>query len=409
MRSKRKSSDLLISDESGSRTPQPMPLSSKRGKRIRRRQMSFKHSQRQPKSILALLARRFVGKGFGGEVPTVFQSPTRAVNTFVVAGFAAALSLATFTSSVTAADPLPSWTDGPAKQSIVDFVTSVTDIDADTFVRPSERIAVFDNDGTLWPEAPMPFQVAFAFDEVKRRVRSEPNLATDPMVQAALRGDVPKLLAGKHHDGLMQILAITHAGMTTAEFDLRVNDWLATAKHPRFQKPYDALTYQPMQEVLAYLRANDFECFIVSGGGADFMRVWSERVYGIPPQNVVGSMGQAKYELRDGEPTLIKTLDHLFVDDKEGKPVGIHQFIGRRPIACFGNSDGDQAMLEYTTIKNPHPSFGLIVHHTDADREYAYDANPTSSGKLTTALESAPKRGWTVVDMKTDWNTIWSD
>lgn len=199
--------------------------------------MSFKHYRRQPKSIPAVLAPRFLGKGFGGEVPTVFQSPTRAANTFVVAVFSAALSLATVTSSVTAADPLPSWKDGSAKQSIVDFVTSVTDIDADTFVRPSERIAVFDNDGTLWPEAPMPFQVAFAFDEVKRRVPGEPNLAADPMVQAALRGDVPKLLAGKHHDGLMQILAITHAGMTTAEFDLRVNDWLATAKHPRFQKP----------------------------------------------------------------------------------------------------------------------------------------------------------------------------
>ncbi len=308
-----------------------------------------------------------------------------------------------------AADPLPSWNAGSAKQSIVDFVSSVTDEQSGDFVAPSDRIAVFDNDGTLWPEAPLPFQAAFAFDEVKRRASQEPKLAADPMVQAVREGNVGKLLAGKHHDGLLQVMGITHAGMTTDEFDQRVNDWLATAKHPRFKKAYTDLTYQPMQQLLVYLRANGFKCFIVSGGGADFMRVWSERVYGIPPENVVGSMGQAKYEMRDGRPTLVKTLDHLFVDDQEGKPVGIHHFIGRRPIACFGNSDGDQAMLEYTTIGNPHPSFGLIVHHTDAQREYAYDANPTSSGKLTTALQAAADRGWTVVDMTSDWNQVFAD
>lgn len=306
-------------------------------------------------------------------------------------------------------DPLPSWNEGPAKQSILDFVESVSDEQSAQFVPPTDRVAVFDNDGTLWSEAPLPFQAAFAFDEIKRRAPNEPELAADPMVQAGLAGDIGKLLAGKHHDGLMRILALTHAGMTTDEFDERVKAWLNTAKHPRFQKPYLDLTYQPMQEVLDYLQTNQFKCFIVSGGGADFMRVWTEGVYGIPPENVVGSTAKTSYEMRDGKPTLVKTFNHLFVDDKEGKPVGIHQFIGRRPIVCVGNSDGDQAMMEYTTIGNPLPSFGLIVHHTDGDREYAYDAKPPSSGKLITALAAAPQRGWTVADMKVDWATVFSE
>jgi len=306
-------------------------------------------------------------------------------------------------------DPLPSWNETTSKHAVLAFVKKVGDESGPDFVPEPERIAVFDNDGTLWAEAPLPFQAAFAFDEVKRRAPEELQLASDPMVKAVLEGDLPKLLAGKHHDGLLHVLGLTHAGMTTDEFDNRVRNWLASARHPRFNKPYTDLTYQPMQELLVFLRANGFKTFIVSGGGADFMRVWSEDVYGIPPQNVVGSHGQPTYEMRDGVPTLVKSLNHVFVDDKEGKPVGIHQFIGRRPIACFGNSDGDQAMLEYTTIGNPRPSFGLIVHHTDAEREYAYDSNPTGSGKLTTALEVAPKYGWTVVDMKEDWNRIWSE
>ncbi len=203
-------------------------------------------------------------------------------------------------------------------------------------------------------------------------------------------------------------MALTHAGMTTDEFKSSVEIWLKSAKHPRFSKGYDQLTYQPMQEVLVYLRAKGFKTFIVSGGGADFMRVWSERIYGIPPEQVIGSTARTKFEFRDHHPVLVKTLDHLFVDDKEGKPSGIHQFIGRRPIACFGNSDGDKAMLEYTTINNPRPSFGLIVHHTDAEREYAYDKAPTSSGKLVDAIADAPTRGWTVVDMRKDWRELWS-
>ena len=257
----------------------------------------------------------------------------------------------------------------------------------------AERIAVFDNDGTLWPENPMPFQLAYAVDEVKRLVAEQPALKEDPMVQALLAGDFAKLLEGPHHDGLLHIIALTHAGMTTEDFATRVETWIATAKHPKFGRPYDQLTYQPMQEVLRYLRANGFKTFIVSGGGADFMRVWSERVYGIPPEQVVGSTARVKYELRDTGPVLVKTLDHLFVDDKAGKPAGIHQFIGRRPIAAFGNSDGDKQMLEYTTISNPRPSLGVIVRHTDAEREYQYDVNPKSSGTLVEALKDAPAEG----------------
>ncbi len=313
------------------------------------------------------------------------------------------------TAETASGDALPSWNDTAAKRSVLAFVKKVTTPGGDGFVPEPERIAVFDNDGTLWSEAPIPFQVVFAFDELKRRAPQDSELASDPMVQAAIAGDIAKLLEGKHHDGLLHVLGLTHAGMTTDEFDTRVANWLAFAKHPRFDRPYSELTYQPMQELLQFLREHGFKTFIVSGGGADFMRVWSEQVYGIPPENVVGSTGQVKYEIRDGTPVLIKTVDHLFVDDREGKPVGIHHFIGRRPIACFGNSDGDQAMLEYTTIGNPRPSFGLIVHHTDAEREYAYDANPPGSGKLTTALEVAPERGWTVVDMKNDWKQMWSD
>ena len=317
-------------------------------------------------------------------------------------------ALALIATAAQAADPLPSWNDTAPKKAIVAFVEKVTKDGSPDFVPVPERIAVFDNDGTLWPEDPVPFQVAFVLDELKRRAPHEPELAADPMVKAALAGDFAKLLAGKHYDGLMRIVALTHAGMTTEDFRARVEAWLASAKHPRYGKSYDQLTYEPMQEVLRYLRANGFKTFIVSGGGADFMRVWSERVYGIPPEQVVGSTARTTFELRDSGPVLVKTLDYMFVDDKAGKPVGIWQFIGRRPIACFGNSDGDHAMLQYTTINNPRPSFGLIVHHTDAEREYAYDAQPKSSGKLVEALKEAPKRGWSIVDMKTDWKRIFA-
>ncbi|NJN48272.1 MAG: META domain-containing protein, partial [Candidatus Competibacteraceae bacterium] len=304
------------------------------------------------------------------------------------------------------ADPLSSWNDTAPKKALIAFVTRVTQELSPDFVPAPERIAVFDNDGTLWPENPVPTQLAFAFDEVKRLAPFHPDWQADQYMQAVLTGDTATLLAD-HHAGLMRVLGLTHAGMSTDEFKLRVEVWLATAKHPRFGKPYTEVIYQPMLEVLDYLRANGFKTFIVSGGGADFMRVWSERVYGIPPEQVIGSTALPKFELRAGNPVLIKTTDHLFVDDKAGKPVGIHQFIGRRPIASFGNSDGDLAMLQYTTIGNPRPSFGLIVHHTDSAREYAYDAEPQSSGKLVDALSEAPQRGWVVASMKDDWKQIW--
>ena len=305
-------------------------------------------------------------------------------------------------------DPLPSWNEGAAKTAIVSFVERVTKDGSPDFVPVAERIAVFDNDGTLWPENPVPFQMAFAIDEVNRLVAETPALKDDPMVAALLAGDYAKLLEGKHHEGLLHIIALTHTGMTTEEFAARVEAWITTAKHPRFDRRYDQLTYQPMQEVLAYLRANGFKTFIVSGGGADFMRVWSERVYGIPPEQVVGSTARVTYELRDTGPVLVKTMDHIFVDDKAGKPAGIHQFIGRRPIAVFGNSDGDKEMLEWGTIANPKPSLGVIVRHTDAEREYQYDVNPKSSGTLVEALKDAPMRGWTVVSMKDDWKTVFA-
>lgn len=305
-----------------------------------------------------------------------------------------------------AADPLPSWNDGPVKQGILAFVAKVTHEGSPDFLPPADRIAVVDNDGTLWPENPMPFQAAFAIDELNRCILTEPRLASEPMVQAALAGDFSKLLAGDHFDVLMQVLALTHAGMTIDAFRDAVEAWFLSARHPRYCRPYDELTYQPMQELLRHLQANGFKNFIVSGGGADFMRVWVERVYGIPPEQVVGSTARTLFELRDSGPVLTKTFDYLFVNDKEGKPVAIHQFIGRRPTICCGNSDGDLAMLQYTTINNPRPSLGLIVHHTDSDREYAYDANTKSTGKLIEALKEAPQRGWLVVDMQRDWNAV---
>lgn len=305
------------------------------------------------------------------------------------------------------ADPLPSWNDCAAKGAIVAFLARVTDTASPDFVPSPERVAVFDNDGTLWPENPIPFQAAFGFDALRRRVDAEPALAASPMVQAALAGDFAALLADDHA-GLREVVALTHAEVTADAFRDSVEAWLVTARHPRFGRRYDDLTYQPMQELLRLLDRNGFKNFIVSGGGADFMRVWVERVYGIPHERVVGSTGLAAFELRDGVPVLTKSLDGLFVNDKHAKPAGIHQFIGRRPVICCGNSDGDHAMLQYTTIANPRPSFGLIVHHTDAEREYAYDAVTKSTGRLVAALAEAPARGWHVVDMKRDWKTVFS-
>lgn len=235
-----------------------------------------------------------------------------------------------------------------------------------------------------------------------------PQLAEDAIVKAALNGDLASLISGPHHEGLLKVIALTHAGTKIDQFRDSVDNWIKTATHPKYGVRYDELTYKPMQELLSFLRSRDFKIYIVSGGGADFMRVWSERIYGIPPEQVIGSTSRTVLEFRDGIPTLVKTLDHLFVDDKAGKPVGIHHFIGRRPIACFGNSDGDLEMLQYTTISNPRPSFGMIIHHTDENREYAYDSAPKSSGKLVEALRQAPQRGWAVVDRESVWRKMFN-
>ena len=306
------------------------------------------------------------------------------------------------------AAPLPSWNEGPIKQAIIDFVQRTTTEGSAEFIAVPERIAVFDNDGCLWSEAPMPPQLAFVFSEIKRRAPNEPELAKDPMVQAALAGDMATLAAGKHHDGLMQLLALTHAGMSVPDYQTSVRNWMKTFQQSKGGAGLAGATYQPMLELLAFLHANHYKTFIVSGGGIDFMRVFAEELYGIPPEQVVGSSAAASFEMVDGLPVLTKTADDIFVDDKTGKPAGIHRHIGRRPVFCAGNSDGDQAMLEYTTINNPLPSFGMIVHHTDSVRETAYDSKAPVSGTLITALQAAPQRGWHLVDMAKDWKVIFT-
>jgi hypothetical protein len=304
-----------------------------------------------------------------------------------------------------AADALPSWTDGDSKARIVAFVQGVTDPTGKTFVPPAERIAVFDNDGTLWTEQPMYFQLAFILDRVKALAPQHPEWRTQEPFKSVLAGDMAGVAAAGEH-GLLEMMAATHAGMTADEFRKIVADWLATARHPRFKRPYTELTYAPMKELLAYLRANGFKTFIVSGGGVEFMRVFSERVYGVPPEQVIGSSIRTKYEVRDGMPVIVRLPEIEFIDDKAGKPVGISRYIGRRPILAFGNSDGDFEMLEYTTSA-PGPRLGLIVHHDDGEREYAYDRK-SSVGRLERGLDEAAQRGWVVVSMKDDWRRMYS-
>jgi phosphoglycolate phosphatase-like HAD superfamily hydrolase len=311
-------------------------------------------------------------------------------------------------SACLAADPLPSWNDGAAKKAIVTFVERVASSASPDFVPPAERIAVFDNDGTLWGEQPMYFQALFIFDRVKQLAPRHPEWSERDPFASVLAGDTKGALAGGQR-ALLELAMATHAGMTTDEFGEIVTDWLATAKHPKSGRPYTEMVYQPMLELLTYLRANDFKTFIVSGGGVEFMRPWAERVYGIPPEQVVGSSIKTKYEVRDGEPEIVRLPELNFIDDKAGKPVGIHQHIGRRPIMAFGNSDGDFEMLEWTTAGDG-ARFGLLVHHTDAAREWAYDRE-SHIGKLDRGLDEAAKRGWVLVNMKDDWSTIfpWED
>jgi hypothetical protein len=309
------------------------------------------------------------------------------------------------TASALAADPLPSWNDGAAKASITAFVEKVTKEGSPDFVPPAERIATFDNDGCLWAEQPMYFQAIFIFDRIRALAPQHPEWKTKEPFASVLQGDVESALAGGEH-ALLEMAMATHAGMTTEEFEKIVKDWIATARHPRTGKRYTEMVYQPMLEVLAYLRANGFKTFIVSGGGVEFMRPWTESVYGIPPEQVIGSSIKAKYEMRDGKPVLVRLPEINFIDDKAGKPVGINQHIGRRPIAAFGNSDGDLQMLQWTTA-GPEVRLALYVHHTDAEREWAYDRK-SSVGRLDKGLDEARARGWTVVDMKQDWKVIYA-
>ncbi len=301
-------------------------------------------------------------------------------------------------------DPLPSWNDGKAKQSIIEFVAKVTENGSSDFVPPPERISTFDNDGTLWAEQPMYSQLFFAINRVKQLAPQHPEWKTEEPFASLLKGDVKGAMAGGMKS-VGRILMATHAGMTTEEFETIVKDWIATAKHPVTKKPYTEMVYQPMLELLTYLRANDFKTFIVSGGGIEFMRPWTETVYGIPPEQVVGSSIKTKFEIRDGKAVLVRLPELNFNDDKDGKPIGINLHIGRRPIAAFGNSDGDLQMLQYAT-SGTGVRFGLIVHHTDAEREWAYDRK-SSIGHLDKALDEAQAKGWTVVDMKQDWKIIY--
>jgi len=302
-----------------------------------------------------------------------------------------------------AADPLPSWNNGPAKQSIITFVEKVTTPGSPDFVPVPERIATFDNDGTLWCEKPLPVQVYFALDRVKTLAPQHPEWQTQEPFASILKGDPKGLMAGGER-GVVELFMATHAGNTTVEFEQIVKDWITTAKHPKTGKLYTEMVYQPMLEVLAYLREYGFKTFIVSGGGIEFMRPWTEKVYGIPPEQVVGSSVKTKFELRDGTPVLVRLPEVNFIDDKGGKPVGINQHIGCRPIAAFGNSDGDLQMLQYTGAGRGE-RFCLYVHHDDAAREYAYDRKDHLA-KLDKGLDEAAAKGWTVVSMKDDWKTV---
>ncbi len=305
--------------------------------------------------------------------------------------------------AMAAEDPLPSWNDGGSKTAIVDFVNRVTKEGGPDFVPVEKRLAVFDNDGTLWAEKPVYVQLFFAFDRVKALAPQHPEWQTKEPFASILKGDMEKALSGGDH-AIAEVVAATHAGMTTDEFAEIVQQWIAAAKNPEKDRLFSRMDYQPMLELLSYLRDNGFETFIVSGGGVDFMRVFSQSLYGIPPEKVVGSTGKLKFELKDGHPDVLKLADIDFIDDGPGKPVGIQMNIGRQPIFAFGNSDGDLQMLQYTCLKSG-PKFCGYVHHTDAKREWAYDRD-SKVGRLDKGLDAAATNGWTVVDMAKDWKTV---
>jgi hypothetical protein len=320
------------------------------------------------------------------------------------------LSLALFAMALSASaqgnDPLPSWNDGAAKHAVVAFVDKVTKPGSPDFVPEPERVATFDNDGTLWAEQPMYFQLLFALDRVKAMAPRHPEWKTEEPFASLLKGDVSKALAGGEK-AIAQIVMVTHAGMTTAEFEQIVKDWIATARHPKTRRLYTEMVYQPMLELLAYLRANGFKTFIVSGGGIEFMRPWTEKVYGIPPEQVVGSSIKTKYEIRDGKPVLVRLPAIDFIDDKAGKPVGINSHIGRRPVAAFGNSDGDRQMLEWTQ-GGGGTRLMMLVHHDDAAREWAYGPDSKIGTFSDSLMAEATKQGWIVISMKNDWKRIFA-
>lgn len=310
------------------------------------------------------------------------------------------------TTQTTPAGQLPSWNEGANKKAIIDFVRQSTDSASPGFIPEADRIACFDNDGTLWTEQPAYFQLLYAIDRIKKIAPQHPEWKTKEPYASVLKGDM-KGLAASGEKGLVGIVMATHAGLTTEEFDQAVKDWLATAKHPKTGQPITSMTYQPMIELLQFLRSHGFKTFIVSGGGIDFMRSFAESVYGIPPYQVIGSSAQLSYQVIDGKPRLMKLPALNFNDDKEGKPVGIQQAIGKRPVFTAGNSDGDFAMLQYTTTATGYPRFGMIIHHTDSIREYAYDRH-SAIGSLSKGLDSAAFYKWNIIDMKQDWKKIYS-
>ena len=348
-----------------------------------------------------LTSSRFTGIALGLDSNMIKASKLSHVVLLILA--LVALIPAGCPAQVSKPDPLPSWTDGAAKKAIVDFVARTTTIGSPDYVPVEDRIATFDNDGTLWTEYPIYTQFSFVLDRVKALASQHPEWKNTQPFSAVLDGDTKAVMAGGEK-GLVQLIMATHAGMTTDEFAQIVNDWITQAQHPRFKRPYTECVYQPMLELLTYLRTSAFETYIVSGGGVEFLRPWVQRVYGIPPQQVIGSSIKTRYEIRNGEPALVRLPEVDFVDDKEGKPAAINKFIGRRPIAAFGNSDGDLPMLQWTAA-GKGARLAVLVHHTDAEREYAYDRE-SKIGTLDKALDEAVAKGWIVIDMKRDWKTI---
>jgi phosphoglycolate phosphatase-like HAD superfamily hydrolase len=332
------------------------------------------------------------------------------VKQLVIRGFLAAVLIASGGMAL-ANDPLPSWNEGPSKSAIIAFVEDVTRAGSDTFVPVSGRIATFDNDGTLWSEQPLYFQAFFAVDQIRRMAPDHPDWATTEPFKSVLAGDIDALRASGEA-GIVEFLLAAHSGMTAAQFSESVARWAGTARHPSTGKPFTQMIFQPMLELLEYLRANQFKTYIVSGGGVDFLRVLAEDLYGVPPEQVVGTTIDARFEMRDGEPTIVKQPKIVLIDDKAGKPVGIYRHIGRRPIFAAGNSDGDLQMLQYATLGSAGdsdiPRMGLLVRHTDAEREYAYDRE-SHVGRLDEALEEAEVHGWVVVDMQREWKSVYPE